>query len=126
MVFDEGHCWGPLQCKGVARLTSCLIPMKWVFNVKTDGRFRSRLVAKGFHQIPGLDYTSSHAPVLNELSFRSLLLSSLKPERQMVAINVEKSFLEPPLNEEIYTRLPQGLDQIMICDKDKQVCKLNQ
>ena len=73
--------------------------MKWVFNVKSDGRYRARLVAKGFHQITGLDYTSSHYPVLNELSFRDLLLTSLKPERHMVALDVEKAFLEPILEE---------------------------
>ena len=40
-----------------------LIGNKWVFKVKRDGTYRARLVALGYSQIPGVDYTDNFAPV---------------------------------------------------------------
>ena len=34
-----------------------LIGNKWVFKIKRDGTYRARLVALGYSQIPGVDYT---------------------------------------------------------------------
>ena len=39
-----------------------LIGNKWVFKIKRDGTYRARLVALGYSQIPGVDYTENFAP----------------------------------------------------------------
>ena len=36
-----------------------LIGNKWVFKLKRDGTYRARLVALGYSQIPGIDYTDN-------------------------------------------------------------------
>lgn len=97
------------------------IPMKWVFNVKTDRRHRSRLVAKGFKQIQGVDYYNSHAPVLSEIAFRIILATSLKEGYALRSIDVEQEFLEPKLNETLYTTIPPGLSKTTKIKKD-MVC----
>ena len=43
------------------------IPLKWVFKVKNDGRFRAILVALGYKQIQGIDYDEIHAPVISDV-----------------------------------------------------------
>ena len=40
-----------------------LIGNKWVLKIKRDGTCRARLVALGYSQIPGFDYTDNFAPV---------------------------------------------------------------
>ena len=37
---------------------------RWVFDIKSDGRKRVRLVAKGFSQIEGIDYNELFSPVV--------------------------------------------------------------
>ena len=39
--------------------TRRLIGNKWVFKIKRDGTYRARLVALGYSQIPGVDYTDN-------------------------------------------------------------------
>ena len=51
-----------------------LIGNKWVFKIKRDGTYRARLVAFGYSQIPGVDYTDNFAPVAHDVSFRIALV----------------------------------------------------
>ena len=44
-----------------------LVKSKWVFDLKRSGLFKVRLVACGYSQIPGVDFTESYAPVINAL-----------------------------------------------------------
>jgi hypothetical protein len=41
-----------------------VIKNHWVYNVKSDGQKRSRLVAKGFSQIEGINYDELFSPVV--------------------------------------------------------------
>ena len=41
-----------------------LIGNKWVFKLKRDGTYRARLVALGYSQIPGVDYTDNFYQLL--------------------------------------------------------------
>ena len=46
-----------------------LIGCKWVFKIKRNGIFRARLVALGYSQIPGVDFTDNFAPVINDVTY---------------------------------------------------------
>ena len=43
--------------------------------MKRDGRFRARLVACGYSQVPGVDFVESYAPVINDVTWRILIVS---------------------------------------------------
>ena len=50
-----------------------LIGCKWVFKIRRDGTYRARLVALGYSQVPGVDFTDNFAPVVNAVTFRFAL-----------------------------------------------------
>ena len=47
-----------------------LVGCSRVFKVKRNGVYCDRLVAKGFSQIPGVDFTDNYSPVVNDVTFR--------------------------------------------------------
>ena len=49
------------------------IKSKWVFKLKADGHYCACLVAKGFMQIPGIDYNETFSPIAHFESLRLLL-----------------------------------------------------
>ena len=78
------------------------IGLKWVFNIKDDGRYRSILVAQGYTQVEGIDYNGSYSPILSESSFRILLILKLEhPECICSKLGIEIYFLNTKLQENL-------------------------
>jgi hypothetical protein len=49
------------------------VKSKWLFKIKRNGIFRARLVAYGYGQVPGIDFTDNYSPVVDNVSFRIIL-----------------------------------------------------
>jgi Reverse transcriptase (RNA-dependent DNA polymerase) len=77
--------------------------------VNRNGDFRARLVACGYSQVPGIDFTESLAPVLNNVSFRMMLIAKLVWDMTSTVVDIETVFLHGNLDEEIYMDVPMGL-----------------
>ena len=78
------------------------VKSKWVFDIKRSGLFKVRLVACGYSQIPGVDFTESYAPVINDVSWRILLIIKMLMRYKAMIVNVETAFLFGNLEEEVY------------------------
>ena len=61
------------DCQNDCRLVGC----RWVFKVKRNCVYHARLVAKGFSQIPGVNYTGSYSPGVNDVTFRVVVARML-------------------------------------------------
>ena len=89
-----------------------LVGCRWVFKVKRNGVYCARLVAKCFSQIPIVDFTDNYSPVVNDVTFRvvvaRMLIENLKGERD--------------LEHEIYMKIPEGYDEVISKDVDKEDC----
>ena len=85
------------------------VKCKWVFKIKRNGIFRARLVACGYSQIPGIDFTENYAPVINDATWRIMLTTMILWNLKGVLLDVECAFLEGELEEEVYMNCPEGL-----------------
>jgi Reverse transcriptase (RNA-dependent DNA polymerase) len=69
-----------------------LVGNRWVYTEKYDGTYRSRTVAKGFSQVPGKDFTDSHAPVMTDLAFRLALIIKVLKKLRTGQFDIDKAF----------------------------------
>jgi hypothetical protein len=84
------------------------IKSRWVFDIKSDGRKRARLVAKGFQQVEGIDYNEIFSPVVRYESVRIMLAIAALEGWFISAVDVKTAFLYGKLDEEIYMEQPEG------------------
>jgi hypothetical protein len=97
------------------------VKSKWVFKLKADGRYRARLVAKGFTQIPGVDFDETFSPVARFESLRMLLVLAALEDWHIHQMDVKSAFLNGVLDEEIFMEQPQGF---ITTGSETQVCRL--
>ena len=90
-----------------------LVGNKWVFKIKRDGTYRARLVALGYSQIPGVDYTDNFAPVAHDVSFRIALARMMVEKLDSLVMDVETAFLYGDIEEEIFMKSPIGMEELI-------------
>ena len=65
--------WKVIKKREIPKGRRC-VKSKWVFDIKRSGIFKARLVACGYSQVPGVDFTESYAPVINDVCWRILII----------------------------------------------------
>jgi hypothetical protein len=111
----KNHTWDLVTRPGNRQLIST----KWVFKVKSSGRYKARMVARGFSQEYGIDYFETYAPVSRFASIRMILALAAKFKLHLQQMDVQTTFLYGDLEEDIYMEPPEGLSV-----EPGQVCKL--
>lgn len=91
-----------------------LVSTKWVFTIKTnpDGsleRYKARLVARGFSQIYGEDYTETFAPTVRVDTLRVFFAMVAAEDLECWQYDVKNAFTEATLKEQIYLSQPDGV-----------------
>lgn len=105
-----------------------IVSCKWVFKIKSSGRFKARLVARGFTQTEGVDYFETYAPVCSWDSIRMVLALAARNNLKIQQMDVQTAFLYGELDEEIYMEQPEGYDEdpTLVCKLNKSLYGLKQ
>ena len=94
---------------------------KWVYKTKfkLDGsieKHKARIVAKGYSQKEGIDYTETFSPVARISTVRVIIALAAHFKWPLHRMEVKNAFMNGEIDEEFYMTQPQG--------KEHLVCKL--
>jgi len=100
------------------------ITNKWVFLRKYTkegklAKYKARLVARGYSQIPGMDFNDTFSPVVRLEAIRSITALAVNLDWEMQQMDVKGAYLNGILKEELYMTQPQGFS-----DGTERVCRL--
>lgn len=96
-----------------------ILSNKWILKIKGDGKYKARLVVRGYEQRHGIDYEETFSPVINISSIRIILAIAANKEYHITKLDIKTAFLYGELSEEIYMQIPEGYDYT-----EEKVCKL--
>ena len=90
-----------------------VIPCHWVFVIKTDAngrpcRFKARLVAGGNHQVEGIDYGETYAPVSRHATLRTLFAVAARRGWAVHQIDIKTAFLHGDADTDVFMLQPPG------------------
>ncbi|RMD39150.1 hypothetical protein DV735_g5979, partial [Chaetothyriales sp. CBS 134920] len=98
---------------------------KWVYALKTTAdnkpKYKARWVAKGFQQIPGLDFNEVFASTVNPVTYRIILAIAASKDWEIQQWDIKNAFPNASISEEIYVIQPTGFEK----GGPEVVCKLN-
>ena len=112
-----------------------VVGSKWVFKTKYNSegeidRFKCRLVAQGYSQREGMDYTETFAPVAKFATIRSLLALAVERGMHIHQMDVKTAFLNGTLEETIFMKQPEGFikpgSEELVCQLKKSLYGLKQ
>ena len=114
-----------------------VVGSKWVFRAKKNAsskvvRYKARLVAQGFSQVPSVDYFNTYAPVVKLVSICTVLTLAAQYDYEIHQLNVKGTYLNGELtnDEVIYMHQAPGYtksgseDQVLLLKKP--LCGLKQ
>ena len=95
-----------------------ILTCRWIYKRKIQkdgsvGRYRARLVARGFEQRDGDSYDSHsiHSPVVSKDGLRMMLSLAAGHNMRLHQLDVSAAFLQAPLDSPLYMYPPRGFEK---------------
>ena len=106
-----------------------LMSTKYVFAVKEgpDGfvdRLKVRMVARGFSQVEGIDYFDTYSSVVSATTIRVVCAVIAKYGLKTRQLDISTAYLNSPLKEELYMKIPEGYQEYLGKDLSGKCLKL--
>jgi len=92
------------------------IGVKWVYKTKNNehgkiDKYKVRLVAKGYSQKHGVNYTEVFAPVARMDTVRMIIALAAHKNWRIFQLDVKSAFLHGQLSEDVYVEHPRGYEK---------------
>jgi hypothetical protein len=109
--LEANKTWSVVERPGDVNVVSS----KWVLRIKKNAageieKYKARLVARGFTQIHGVDYTDTYAPVARLASFRLLLAIANRNGWPADSFDFDSAYLNSVLSDDEVIYLEQPPD----------------
>jgi hypothetical protein len=132
--------WHNAMCDEIAALRSnriwSLVPFhssmnvvgsRWVYRIKrrVDGsieRYKARLVARGFTQQEGIDYSETFSPIIKQATVRLVFSIAVSRNWKIHQLDIHIAFLNGVLTEEVYMKQPPSFVDSSL---PSHVCRLH-
>ena len=79
-------------------------------------RNKARLIAQGYNQQEGIDFTKTFAPFARLKDIRIMLVFATHKNIKLFQMDVKSSFLNDFIEEEVYVRIPPGFEDQTLPD----------
>ncbi|CCA74168.1 related to TY4B-Putative pseudo-TY4B, partial [Serendipita indica DSM 11827] len=91
------------------------IGSRWVFKIKRDAdgsisKYKGRIVAKGYAQREGIDYTETFAPTARFGALRTIIALAALEDWELESVDISTAFLNGEIDAEVYMQKPEGVE----------------
>lgn len=122
LALERNNTWSLVSLSPNRKAIGCI----WIFNVKENPNgsvhnYKTRLVAKGYHQIAGFDFNETFSPVIKPTTIRIILSITISNGSTIRQLDVKNTFLNGKLKE-VYMEQPPRFE---ISPSSNLVCKLH-
>lgn len=109
--LTENHTWTLTNLPENRKAVGC----KWIYKRKLDEdgnivRYKARLVAQGFSQMYGTDFDEVFAPVVRQVTFRTLLTVAGQRNMLVKHADVKTAYLHGEMEEAVFMKQPLGYE----------------
>ena len=120
--MSSNKVWDLEEIPKGAKTVGC----KWVYKTKRDSkrnieRYKARLVAQGFTQREGIDYTETFSPISSKDSFRIVMALVAHYDLKLHQMDVKTTFLNGDLYENVFMAQLKGF---IMKGKENLGCRL--
>jgi len=123
---DKYVVWHDVMCDGIKALRSNhtwslvsfhpsmnVVGNQWVYRIKlhVDGsieHYKARLVARGFTQQEGIDYSKTFSSIIKQTTIRLVFSIAISHNWKIHQLDINNAFLNGVLTEEVYMKQPLG------------------
>ena len=81
-------------------------------------------MALGYKEEYGYNYDQTYSPIMQDISFKLIILMTLKKSWTLNKVDIKTAFLNTQLDEEVFISLPEGIEQVGV-SREGKIAKLN-
>jgi hypothetical protein len=120
-AMESLRFWSIVNCQKSVKT----VGTTWVFkkkdNCNVNTIFKAQLCAQVFSQTQGVDYSKTFAPTSCLNLLQALISYAASEDLNFQQLDVKTAFLNANLEEEVYLKIPQGVNE----DRKAKCLKLN-